>query len=155
MHKFCYQCTGPGLSRKCVLRENPVFDPSALFIVIFPNSPQPLLFLLCRWEVWRKYEHFCRVYDTLCTKYANHKIARLPSLERIKKTWKNMSGSSAEPVSPTSAGASANSSSSSSREIGAAEEDSLTDDAIFLGHAFLQKLQVSFALIIVFACLCG
>jgi hypothetical protein len=88
--------------------------------------------LLSRWEVWRKYEHFCRVYDALCTKYANHKIARLPSLDRVKKTWKNLAAGLSEPVtSPASVSGAA-----------AAEEDA-TDESIFLGHAFLQKLQVS------------
>lgn len=83
--------------------------------------------------MWRKYEHFCRVYDTLCSKYAHHKIARLPSLERIKKTWRNLAGggggASAEPESsPTG------------------QEESWEDEAIFLGHAFLQKLQVGYTI---------
>jgi hypothetical protein len=81
--------------------------------------------------VWRKYEHFCRVYDTLCSKYAHHKIARLPSLERIKKTWRNLAG-----------GGAAEGNGSASAEGNAGTEETAEDDAIFLGHAFLQKLQV-------------
>lgn len=83
-----------------------------------------------RWEVWRKYEHFCKVYDNLCSKYANHKIAKLPSLDRIKKTWKNIgiSGGSNPGLVETTP----------STE----EEEEIMDDAIFLGHSFLQKLQV-------------
>jgi hypothetical protein len=89
--------------------------------------------------VWRKYEHFCRVYDTLCSKYAHHKIARLPSLERIKKTWRNLAGggSGGATAEPESSGA-------------AGPEETGVDDAIFLGHAFLQKLQVGYMILEVF-----
>lgn len=95
--------------------------------------------------MWRKYEHFCKVYDNLCSKYANHKIAKLPSLDRIKKTWKNFGAGSMAATQPehtghSSGGAGGTGSGNNSPHATTDEEDA--DDAIFLGHAFLQKLQV-------------
>ena len=95
----------------------------------------------CRWEVWRKYEHFCKVYDNLCTKYANHKIAKLPSLDRIKKTWKNFGSLSNVASADNTSGSGVSAGVTSGANDNTAEEEE-ADDAIFLGHAFLQKLQV-------------
>lgn len=136
-----------------------------------------------RWEVWRKYEHFCKVYDNLCTKYTNHKIAKLPTLESIKQTWRQMSsnagmfcifacmfsivyewsGLTNDPVilcatntlalflllfknffslkQPTTLYVLC--SIGESGETFGGEEEVPDDDTIFLGHSFLQKLQVS------------
>jgi len=92
--------------------------------------------------VWRKYEHFCKVYDNLCTKYANHKIAKLPSLDRIKRTWKGLSSESVGSVGSNGGeGVSTGASTGVSAGSGGDEAD-LQDDATFLGHSFLQKLQV-------------